>query len=48
MQTIIINNVEFNNFGANNYSCGMQLISCYPALNRRLTQIEKLLNSETK
>ena len=30
MKKIIINNVEFCDFGANNYSNGMHLISCYP------------------
>lgn len=30
MEKIIINNVEFCNFGANNYSGGMELITCYP------------------
>lgn len=31
METITINNTEFNNFGSNNYSCGMELVSLYPA-----------------
>lgn len=31
MQKIVINNVEFNDFGSNNYTNGMHLISCYPA-----------------
>lgn len=30
MKKIVINNVEFCDFGANNYSNGMHLISCYP------------------
>lgn len=30
MTTITINGVTFNDFGANNYSNGMHLISCYP------------------
>ena len=30
MKKITINNVEFCDFGTNNYSCGMRLISCYP------------------
>ena len=30
MQTIEINGVKFNDFGTNNYSCGMRLISLYP------------------
>lgn len=30
METITINNVTFNNFGSNNYSEGMELISIYP------------------
>ena len=31
MGKIVINGVEFNDFGANNYSNGMRLVSCYPA-----------------
>lgn len=31
MQKITINNVEFCDFGTNNYSNGMRLITCYPA-----------------
>lgn len=31
MKTTIINGVEFCNFGSNNYTNGMELISCYPA-----------------
>ena len=31
MNTIEINGTVFNNFGANNYSEGMELISIYPA-----------------
>lgn len=30
MKKIQINGVEFNDFGVNNYSNGMHLISCYP------------------
>lgn len=30
METITINNVTFNDFGTNNYSEGMKLISVYP------------------
>ena len=30
MKKITISGVEFNDFGANNYSNGMHLISCYP------------------
>ena len=30
MKKIQINGVEFNDFGTNNYSKGMHLISCYP------------------
>ena len=30
MQKIVINGVEFCDFGANNYSNGMHLITCYP------------------
>ena len=30
METITINNVTFNDFGTNNYSEGMRLISVYP------------------
>ncbi len=30
METIIINGVEFNDFGTNNYSHGMRLVSVYP------------------
>lgn len=30
MKTFTINNVEFCDFGANNYTYGMHLISCYP------------------
>jgi len=30
MNTININGVEFNDFGANNYTNGMHLITCYP------------------
>lgn len=30
MKTICINGVEFTNFGANNMSCGMELIYLYP------------------
>lgn len=31
MEKIIINGVEFCNFGENNYTNGMKLITCYPA-----------------
>ena len=30
MKKIVINNVEFNDFGSNNYTNGMHLIGCYP------------------
>lgn len=30
MNTITINDVTFNDFGANNYSNGMHLVSAYP------------------
>lgn len=30
MKKFVINNVEFCNFGSNNYSEGMELITCYP------------------
>lgn len=30
MQTIEVNGIKFNDFGTNNYSCGMRLISLYP------------------
>lgn len=31
MKKTIINGIEFCNFGSNNYTGGMELISCYPA-----------------
>ena len=30
METITINGVEFNDFGTNNYSEGMRLVTVYP------------------
>lgn len=30
MKTLVINGVEFCNFGSNGYSHGMELITCYP------------------
>lgn len=30
MNNLVINGVEFHNFGSNGYSYGMELITCYP------------------
>lgn len=39
MKTIIINGTTFDNFGSNNYSCGMDLITCYPASNQLIKDV---------
>lgn len=43
MTKFTINGVEFNNFGPNNYSHGMELISSYPMPENI---IQKVLNGE--
>lgn len=43
MNKTIINGVEFNNFGANNYSDGMELISLYPCPS---DLVQRVLNKE--
>ena len=43
MKKFILNGVEFNNFGANNYSNGMELISCYLAPK---DIVQRVLNGE--
>jgi hypothetical protein len=43
MKTITINEIEFNNFGKNNYSCGMELITLYPCPK---DLVQRVLNKE--
>lgn len=43
METICINGIEFNNFGPNNMSHGMSLISLYPAPENL---VQRVLNGE--
>lgn len=39
MEKITINGVEFCNFGSNNYSYGMDLISCYPCNSQMIEDV---------
>lgn len=43
MKKIIINGLEFCNFGSNNYSCGMELITIYPMPD---LMVQKVLNGK--
>lgn len=43
MKKITINGIEFNNFGKNNYSEGMELISVYPCPP---DLVQRVLNKE--
>lgn len=39
MKKVTINGVEFNDFGANNYSNGMRLVTCYPMPENMISDV---------
>lgn len=43
MKKFVLNGVEFTNFGSNNYSNGMELITCYPMPEN---MVQRVLNGE--